>query len=240
MGFLVTGAVMFLWLLVFGQWRRLRPLYLPSGILLFLAIAAPRGTCPRRPDAIPAGRTSTSSMSTGSGSPTRATAVPALLVLHPDRPRRALPLDGVPLERPPRRAGRRLGAPQGECGGLVLRDLGGLHLPVLQRVPVKADPLHPAGVSADRRPHRPVDRGDLAAPDSLGRMRPGLRVFGFLCGLLAAALCVAVLKARDHPKRHPGRRSPSGPMPSSWRACSASVACGRSFRAATTAAAAAP
>ncbi|MDB6094321.1 MAG: glycosyl transferase family 39 [Verrucomicrobia bacterium] len=41
MGFLVTGAVMFLWLLVFNQWKRLRPLYLPTGLLLFLAIAAP-------------------------------------------------------------------------------------------------------------------------------------------------------------------------------------------------------
>ena len=40
-GFLVTGAVMFLWLLLFNQWRRLRPLYLPSGVLIFLAIAAP-------------------------------------------------------------------------------------------------------------------------------------------------------------------------------------------------------
>ncbi len=40
-GFLVTGAVMFLWLLVFNQWRRLRPLYLPTGALLFLALAAP-------------------------------------------------------------------------------------------------------------------------------------------------------------------------------------------------------
>ena len=40
-GFLVTGAVMFLWLLVFDQWKRLRPLYLPRGALLFLAIAAP-------------------------------------------------------------------------------------------------------------------------------------------------------------------------------------------------------
>lgn len=40
-GFLVTGAVMFLWLLVFNQWGRLRPFYLPSGIALFLAIAAP-------------------------------------------------------------------------------------------------------------------------------------------------------------------------------------------------------
>ena len=40
-GFLVTGAVMFLWLLLLGQWARLRPFYLPSGLLLFLAIAAP-------------------------------------------------------------------------------------------------------------------------------------------------------------------------------------------------------
>ena len=40
-GFLVTGAIMFLWLLLFNQWRRLRPFYLPTGALLFLAIAAP-------------------------------------------------------------------------------------------------------------------------------------------------------------------------------------------------------
>ncbi len=40
-GFLVTGAVMFLWLLVFNQWRRLLPMYLPSGATLFLLIAAP-------------------------------------------------------------------------------------------------------------------------------------------------------------------------------------------------------
>jgi len=40
-GFLVPGAVMFSWLLVFNQWRRLRPFYLPTGLLLFLAIAVP-------------------------------------------------------------------------------------------------------------------------------------------------------------------------------------------------------
>ena len=40
-GFLVTGAIMFLWLLVCNQWHRLRPLYLPTGALLFLALAAP-------------------------------------------------------------------------------------------------------------------------------------------------------------------------------------------------------
>ncbi|MEO6244906.1 MAG: phospholipid carrier-dependent glycosyltransferase, partial [Opitutaceae bacterium] len=40
-GFLVTGAVMFLWLLFFNQWRRLRPFYFPTGALLFLALAAP-------------------------------------------------------------------------------------------------------------------------------------------------------------------------------------------------------
>jgi 4-amino-4-deoxy-L-arabinose transferase-like glycosyltransferase len=41
MGFLLTGAVMVLWLLICRQWRRLRPLHLPTGLLLFLAIAAP-------------------------------------------------------------------------------------------------------------------------------------------------------------------------------------------------------
>jgi 4-amino-4-deoxy-L-arabinose transferase-like glycosyltransferase len=40
-GFLLTGAVMFLWLLIFNQWRRLRPFYLPTGALLFLALALP-------------------------------------------------------------------------------------------------------------------------------------------------------------------------------------------------------
>ena len=41
MGFLVTGAVMFLWLLIFNQWKRLRPFYLATGALLFLGVAAP-------------------------------------------------------------------------------------------------------------------------------------------------------------------------------------------------------
>ncbi len=40
-GFLLPGAVMFLWLLVFKQWRRLIPFYLPSGMALFAAVAVP-------------------------------------------------------------------------------------------------------------------------------------------------------------------------------------------------------
>ena len=40
-GVLVPGAVMFFWLLLLNQWRRLRPFYLPTGALLFLAIALP-------------------------------------------------------------------------------------------------------------------------------------------------------------------------------------------------------
>lgn len=40
-GVLIPGAVMFLWLLVFNQWRRLLPMHLPSGLLVFFAIAAP-------------------------------------------------------------------------------------------------------------------------------------------------------------------------------------------------------
>lgn len=41
MGFLVTGAVMFFWLLLFNQWKRLRPLYLPGGAVLFLVLTLP-------------------------------------------------------------------------------------------------------------------------------------------------------------------------------------------------------
>ena len=41
MGFMVSGAVMFLWLVLLNGWSRLRPLYLPTGIILFLAIALP-------------------------------------------------------------------------------------------------------------------------------------------------------------------------------------------------------
>jgi 4-amino-4-deoxy-L-arabinose transferase-like glycosyltransferase len=40
-GFLVPGAIMFLWLLGGNQWRRLRPFYLPTGTLVFLGLAAP-------------------------------------------------------------------------------------------------------------------------------------------------------------------------------------------------------
>jgi 4-amino-4-deoxy-L-arabinose transferase-like glycosyltransferase len=40
-GFVLPGGVILLWVLIFNQWRRLRPLHLPSGLLLFLAVAAP-------------------------------------------------------------------------------------------------------------------------------------------------------------------------------------------------------
>jgi 4-amino-4-deoxy-L-arabinose transferase-like glycosyltransferase len=40
-GLALPGAVMFLWLLVFNQWRRLLPMHLPAGVALFLVIAAP-------------------------------------------------------------------------------------------------------------------------------------------------------------------------------------------------------
>ena len=37
-GFMLPGAVMFSWLLVFNQWHRLRPFYQPSGLALFAAV----------------------------------------------------------------------------------------------------------------------------------------------------------------------------------------------------------
>ena len=38
---LLRGAVMFLWLLLFNEWRRLRPFYLATGLMVFVAIALP-------------------------------------------------------------------------------------------------------------------------------------------------------------------------------------------------------
>lgn len=40
-GFLLPGAVVFLWLLLLNRWKMLRPFYPVSGVPLFLAIAAP-------------------------------------------------------------------------------------------------------------------------------------------------------------------------------------------------------
>jgi 4-amino-4-deoxy-L-arabinose transferase-like glycosyltransferase len=40
-GFVLPGAVIFCWLLLTHQWRRLRPFYLVTGSLIFLAIALP-------------------------------------------------------------------------------------------------------------------------------------------------------------------------------------------------------
>lgn len=40
-GFLLPGAVMFSWLLLYHQWRQLRPFHLPVGALLFLGITVP-------------------------------------------------------------------------------------------------------------------------------------------------------------------------------------------------------
>ena len=40
-GLLIPGAIMLLWLLIVQDWRSLRPLHLPSGAAIYLAIAAP-------------------------------------------------------------------------------------------------------------------------------------------------------------------------------------------------------
>ena len=144
MGFLVTGAVMFLWL------AHLQPVEAPpsactcrAGPCCLLAIAAPWHFLSHRRNPGWAHFylvyehwerfTNTGHGRTG-----------PFWYLHPDRPPRALPMDGVRLVLAPRRPGRRLGPPQGERRGLVLRDLGRVHLPLLQRLPVEAHPLHPA------------------------------------------------------------------------------------------------
>ena len=40
-GILLPGMVIFVWMALYGEWRQLKTLYLPSGVTLFLLVAAP-------------------------------------------------------------------------------------------------------------------------------------------------------------------------------------------------------
>jgi 4-amino-4-deoxy-L-arabinose transferase-like glycosyltransferase len=192
-GFLVTGAVMFLWLLVFGQWGRLLPMHLAKGILLFLAIAAPWFVlvAQRNPGwahffFIHEHWERFTDKGHGRYQPFWffiAILIPGLFpwtgfVWHSFR-------DALAGGWARRQDNAEAWFFATWAAFILLffsasqSKLTGYILPVFPPVAVLIGRWL-ASV--------------LALPDSFSRMRPGLRVFSFLCGLIAAAACVAVLR----------------------------------------------
>jgi len=193
MGFLVTGAVMFLWVLLLNQWRRLWPLYLPSGVILFLAIALPWHF-------LIAGRNPGwahfyliyehfqrySDTSHGRYEPFWYFIPILLLGLFPwtgflwSSFREAL-AGGWARRR--ENAAAWFLAIWAAFIFLFFSYSKSKLIPYIL-------PVFPAVAVIVGR----WLAGTLAERDAFRRMRPGLRTFTFLCGLIAAALCVAVLK----------------------------------------------
>jgi 4-amino-4-deoxy-L-arabinose transferase-like glycosyltransferase len=193
-GFLIPGAVMFLWLVLIGQWKRLRPFYLPSGIVIFLAIAAPWHV-------LVSGRNpgwahfyfiyeqfERFSDKTGHGRYQPFWFFIPILFLG------LFPWTGFAWS-----------AFRDACaGGWVRRRenadawffaiwVGFIFLffsgSQSKLIPYILPVFPPLAAVIGR-----WLAATLRLPDSFARMKPGLRVFAFLCGLLAAAMCVAVLR----------------------------------------------
>jgi 4-amino-4-deoxy-L-arabinose transferase-like glycosyltransferase len=192
-GFLVTGAVMFLWLVLFGQWGRLLPMHLAGGLVLFLAIAAPWYVlvAQRNPGwahffFIYEHWERFTDKGHGRVQPFWffvAVLIPGLF-----------PWTGFVWQavRDALAGGWARRRENAEAWFLVTwaafvlfffsvsqSKLIGYILPVFP----------PVAVLVGRWLARV-----MAEPDAFARMRPGLRVFSFLCGLIAAAACVAVLR----------------------------------------------
>jgi 4-amino-4-deoxy-L-arabinose transferase-like glycosyltransferase len=192
-GFLIPGAVMFLWLLLIGQWRRLRPFYLPSGLVVFLAIAAPWHVlmAQRNPDwahfyFIHEHLERFSDKGHGRYQPFWFFIPIVILGVFPwtgflwGSFREALAGGWVR---------RRENA---EAWFLVI--WAGFILLFFSKSQSKLVPyilpvFPPLAVLVGR-----WLAATLTRPDAFERMKPGLRVFGFICGLLAAGACVAVLR----------------------------------------------
>lgn len=193
MGFLVTGAVMLLWLAVFNQWRRLRPLHLPSGIVLFLAIAAPWHllVSSRNPGwahfyFVYEHWERFTSAGHGRYQPFWFF-VPIVLV-------GLFPWTGF-LWSSLRDALAGGWARRGENAEAWFFVTWAVFIFLFfsesqsKLIPYILPVFPPIAVLVGR-----WLAAVLPSPDAFSRMKGGLRVFGFLCGLLAAALCVAVLR----------------------------------------------
>jgi len=192
-GFLVTGAVMFLWLMVFGQWGRLRPLHLPSGIALFLAIAAPWHVlvASRNPGwahfyFVYEHLQRYTDSAHGRYQPFWFF-IPIVLA-------GLFPWTGFlwPSLRDALAGGWARRRENAEAwffatwAAFIFLFFSGSHSKL---IPYILPVLPPLAVLTGR-----WLAASLAAADAFARLTWGLRVFGFLCGLLAAALCVLVLR----------------------------------------------
>jgi 4-amino-4-deoxy-L-arabinose transferase-like glycosyltransferase len=192
-GFLLTGAVMFLWLAVCGQWKRLRPMHLPSGIALFLAIAAPWHVLAYQRNEGWARfyiiyehwerYTSASHARTGHVW----IFIPIVLLgLFPWTGFLWNALrDGLAGGWSRRRENAEAWFFAIWAGFIFLFFSASQSKLIPYILPV----FPPVAVLIGR-----WLAATLVLPDAYARMRLGLRVFGFLCGLLAAALCVTVLR----------------------------------------------
>jgi 4-amino-4-deoxy-L-arabinose transferase-like glycosyltransferase len=192
-GFLLTGAVMFLWLVLLGQWKRLRPMHLPTGILLFLAIAAPWHVlaAQRNPGWVhffivyeqwqrftEAGHARTAPFWIF---------IPVVLL-------GLFPWTGF-LWQAGRDALRGGWARRGENAEAWFLVIWAAFIFLFfsasqsKLIPYILPVFAPLAVLIGR-----WLAATLPLSDAYERMKPALKVFGFLCGLLAAALCVAVLR----------------------------------------------
>jgi 4-amino-4-deoxy-L-arabinose transferase-like glycosyltransferase len=192
-GFLVTGAVMFLWLMVFGQWRRLRPMHLPSGFALFLAIAAPWHllVSARNPGwahfyFVYEHWQRFTDKGHGRYEPFWFFVAIGILGLFPWTGFLWSSLRDALAGGWPRRKENAEAWFFVTWAGFVLLFFSASQSKLVNYIL----PLFPPLAVLIGRWLAAV----LPRPDAFARMRPGLRVFGLLCGLLAAGLCVAVLK----------------------------------------------
>jgi 4-amino-4-deoxy-L-arabinose transferase-like glycosyltransferase len=192
-GFLVTGAVMFLWLLVFNQWGRLRPLYLPSGIALFLAIAAPWHllVSSRNPGwahfyFVYEHWERFTDKGHGRYQPFWFFVPVVLLGFFPWTGFLWAALREALAGGWARRRENAEAWFFATWAGFILLFFSASQSKLVTYIL----PLFPPLAVLTGRWLAGVLRG----PDAFARMKGGLRTFGFLCGLMAAALCVAVLR----------------------------------------------
>jgi 4-amino-4-deoxy-L-arabinose transferase-like glycosyltransferase len=195
MGFLIPGAVMFLWLLLLGQWRRLRPMHLPTGLLIFLAVAAPWHVLVARRNPGWAHFYFVYEhwerfFDKGHGRYQPFWFFVPIVILG------LFPWTGLTWSAFRDALAGGWARRRENAGAWFLAIWAGFIFLFFSASQSKLIPyilpvFPPVAVLVGR-----WLAAALPSPDAFARMRTGLRTFGFLSGLLAAALCVAVLAPR--------------------------------------------